>query len=136
MIRAVIWDCYGVLYQERGAQLVRSDDVLAYVESLRPAYKIGLLSNLGPGAIDRFFTGDEQKSLFDTVVVSSAVGMSKPDPDIFLYACSKLGVEPSEAVMIDDIESNCDGARAAGLQAIWFKSLSQTQAALREIIAE
>ncbi len=56
--------------------------------------------------------------LFDTVVDSCEVGLRKPNPAIYLLACERLGVAPDRAVLLDDIESNLHGARAAGLRAI------------------
>ena len=51
---------------------------------------------------------------FDTVVTSDVVGRRKPDPEVFLYACRALAVEPVEAVVIGDSDNDGRGARAAG----------------------
>jgi putative hydrolase of the HAD superfamily len=56
--------------------------------------------------------------LFDTVVDSSEVGLRKPNPAIFRLTCERLGVAPERAVLLDDIESNLEGARGAGLRGI------------------
>ncbi len=56
--------------------------------------------------------------LFDTVVDSCEVGLRKPNPAIYHLAVERLGVAPERAVLLDDIESNLEGARAAGLRAI------------------
>jgi putative hydrolase of the HAD superfamily len=56
--------------------------------------------------------------LFDTVVDSCEVGLRKPNPAIFLLTVERLGVAPERAVLLDDIESNLAGARAAGLRVI------------------
>jgi epoxide hydrolase-like predicted phosphatase len=53
-----------------------------------------------------FLGGDvsvEFKKLFDEYIESSVVGLRKPDPKFFLYACNKLGIEPNEAIFLDDI---------------------------------
>ncbi len=109
---------------------VRNEELLAYAQQLRPNYKIALVSNIGIDAMPRYFSLEEQKSLFDAVVISSSVGMIKPHPEIFEYACDRLGVDVSEAVMIDDFQDNCDGARAAGLQVVLYQSLPQVKADL------
>jgi phosphoglycolate phosphatase len=51
---------------------------------------------------------------FDAVVTSDAVGRRKPDPEIFLYACRVLEVDPGQAVVIGDSANDALGARAAG----------------------
>lgn len=51
---------------------------------------------------------------FDLIVTSEEVGVEKPDVKIFQYALSKLGLEPSEVIMIGD-DSERDGAGCAKL---------------------
>jgi putative hydrolase of the HAD superfamily len=58
---------------------------------------------------------------FQTIVVSgdADVCIAKPNPRIFLIACEKLGVEPTDTLMIGDrLDLDIEGAIAAGLQAI------------------
>jgi epoxide hydrolase-like predicted phosphatase len=57
--------------------------------------------------------------LFDVVVDSSDVGMRKPEARIYLHTTSVLGVEPHEALFVDDFAHNVDGAREAGLNALF-----------------
>ena len=60
----------------------------------------------------------------DALVVSEAAGVSKPDPRIFAVALDELGVAPGETVMLGDSWSaDIEGARAAGIRAIWFNPL-------------
>jgi putative hydrolase of the HAD superfamily len=55
------------------------------------------------------------------VVGVDLAGAPKPDPAPFLLACTLLGVEPVEAVHIgDSLTADIEGARAAGLGAIWL----------------
>ena len=57
----------------------------------------------------------------DDLVVSEDVGVSKPDPRIFEVALERAGCAASTAVMIGDAWKNdIEGARAAGIRAIWF----------------
>lgn len=56
--------------------------------------------------------------LFATVVDSSAVGMRKPDPAIYEYTCTLLGVAPTAAVFLDDNEDNIAAAAALGLETV------------------
>ncbi len=60
----------------------------------------------------------EVRALFDDYVESSVVGLRKPDPAIYRLACGRIGVEPSEAVFLDDIGSNLKSARALGMTTI------------------
>lgn len=57
-------------------------------------------------------------SLFDVVVESSVVGVRKPDPVFYELACERLGIEPSQAVFLDDLGVNLKPARAMGMTTI------------------
>lgn len=61
------------------------------------------------------------EEIFDTVLIADEVGMAKPDPRFFLLACARLGVQPDHALMVGDHwERDVQGARNAGLLALWF----------------
>lgn len=56
---------------------------------------------------------------FGCVLASAEVGVARPDPDIFLDACRRLGVAPAEVLHIGDTpEEDYAGARAAGMQGV------------------
>ncbi len=55
---------------------------------------------------------------FDVFLESRALGLRKPDPRVYTLACEKLGVEPPEAVFLDDIGGNLKPARALGIHTI------------------
>jgi len=56
--------------------------------------------------------------LFDVVVESSAVGLRKPDPKIFLLTCERLHAPPRACVFLDDERENVEAARRLGMHAI------------------
>jgi putative hydrolase of the HAD superfamily len=58
------------------------------------------------------------QDLFDAFIESSKVGLRKPDPRIYALACEALGVEPGDAVFLDDIGRNLKAARALGMRTI------------------
>lgn len=106
---------------------VRRQELFDYLKSVdRTKYKLGLLSNVGPGVFDRLFTPGELDSLFDTVICSHQVHMLKPNPDVFTLAAERLGLATHECVMVDDLEDNCEGAEVAGMKAIWHASSADT----------
>jgi putative hydrolase of the HAD superfamily len=58
---------------------------------------------------------------FSTIVTSGDVGIAKPNKEIFITACDKAGVTPSDCVYIgDDIEIDVLGCKSAGLKGIWL----------------
>jgi len=106
--------------------------VVDHIRGLRAeGYRLGLITNNvreGSATWRAMVPLDE---LFDVVVDSSEVGMRKPNPAIYLYALDLLGgVDPSEAVFLDDSPGNVDGARRAGLHAIHVEDPDAALAAL------
>jgi HAD superfamily hydrolase (TIGR01549 family) len=113
---------------------VRNHELIEYTQQIRGRVKVAMLSNLGRESVVKFFTAEERAKLFDAAVISGEVGMIKPHPEIYEYACHELGVDTSEAVFVDDVETNCEGAREAGLQAIRYESLMQITQALDQLL--
>jgi putative hydrolase of the HAD superfamily len=114
--------------------IARNAELLEYAQTLRSTYKLGMLSNISRGTMNSFFSPQERKELFDDVVLSGEVGVIKPDPRIFLLAAQRLKVIPNETIFIDDNKGNCDGARAAGMQAIHYRTNHQVMHELRELL--
>lgn len=56
----------------------------------------------------------------DGCVFSAVCGMTKPNADIFEHICQKFGLEPTEAVFIDDNVANVHTARQLGMQGYVF----------------
>jgi epoxide hydrolase-like predicted phosphatase len=63
--------------------------------------------------------------IFGVVVDSAFEGTRKPERRIYELTLKRLGVSPGAALLIDDIELNCDAARELGMDAIWFRSNDQ-----------
>lgn len=102
-----------------------NEPLIAKIQELKQSYKMGLLSNIGRGWIDDFFDKHQLHDLFDAVVLSGEEGIAKPHPRIYELIAERLGVKPSECVMIDDLPENCAGADAAGMRSIFYVSNEQ-----------
>lgn len=112
-----------------------NQDLLKYIAtSLKPSYKIGMLSNASDDWIDDFFTVEQQK-LFDDIVLSFRHGLIKPNIKIYSLAANRLGVKPEECVFVDDKETYCAGARQAGMEAIQYMSVTQLKVDISELIS-
>jgi putative hydrolase of the HAD superfamily len=107
----------------------RNASAFEWLAQLKQAhqYKIGLLSNIGKGWLDDFLPETERRQLFDDEVLSGLVGMAKPDPAIFQLMADRLGVDPAECVMIDDLPEYLVGAKQIGMQTIVFTSTDQAK---------
>ena len=55
---------------------------------------------------------------FDAVADGTEIARSKPDPEVFLLAAKKLGVKPSEAIVVEDADAGIEAAKAGGFYAV------------------
>ena len=96
-------------------------DIIALVSTLRPRYRVGMISNskltLEDELRDELGIYDD----FEIVVNSARVGIKKPDTRIYHHAAGQMGVEYAACVHIDDLQPNIDGAIAAGFSAIHYE---------------
>jgi putative hydrolase of the HAD superfamily len=73
--------------------------------------------------------------IFELVIDSAFVGCRKPEPEIYEITLESLGVEPERCLFVDDVEANCDGARALGLTAVHFLANDQAIPEIRAALA-
>lgn len=108
--------------------------VVGLIHHLKRDYKTGLLTNAHHQYITPLLEQDIMKGLFDAVIISSQVGVVKPNPKIFEFMLDELGLKPGEVVYIDDLERHVSAAEALGITAIHYKSFEQLQEELGQII--
>ena len=71
---------------------------------------------------------------FDVIVESSKAGCRKPDARFYEIACAELGIEPSEAVFLDDLGINLKPAAAMGMTTIKVTDPDQAIEALETVV--
>ena len=96
-----------------------------------------LLSN-APGFLDAWLRGPAQirhpfVGRFRDFIVSGHVGCWKPEAAIFELTCRTGGFRPQDAVFIDDVLENVEGARATGMGGIHHRSADETVAELQAL---
>jgi putative hydrolase of the HAD superfamily len=55
------------------------------------------------------------------LTLSFEIGAAKPEPAIYLRCLESLGVEPGEALFVDDRRENVEAARVLGIDAVLFE---------------
>jgi putative hydrolase of the HAD superfamily len=80
----------------------------------------------------------EIDEVFEVVVDSAFVGMRKPEPGIYELTLDRLGggVRAGECLFVDDLEVNCDAARALGMTAVRYENPDQAIAELESALGE
>ena len=98
------------------------------VKELKRNYKVGVISNNIKEWMEKVLVKYKIESLFDSIVISSEVGVGKPDARIFYIALNSLSVKPEETVFIsDEIGDDLVGARGCGMKTIWLDRSSENK---------
>ena len=131
MIKAVIFDCFGVVLDVM--RNFKNTEVIDAIIALKGEYKTAMLSNVsGRRSLDERFNPGELDQLFDVVVASGDVGFEKPSPHIYTMTAEKLQLDPSECLFVDDIPAFCAAAEAVGMQSLHFISPTVSLPTLNE----
>ena len=104
-------------YRQSMGRRVVVDGGREVIEELQKrGYILGIISNLiGTREIPEWLEAEDYKKYFKSVVLSSILGIRKPDPAIYLEAARRAGVKPGECVYVgDNLNRDVTGTRAAG----------------------
>ncbi len=102
----------------RGALVPVAGAVETLEELRRRSYRVGLITVCSED-VERLWPESRFAGLFDAEIFSSRLGVSKPDPRIYLACCEGLGVEPARSVFVGDgANDELEGARRVGMEAI------------------
>jgi putative hydrolase of the HAD superfamily len=98
-------------------------DMALLMRELKPHYLLAVLSNtFDPNMESRIAEQHGLKEIFDAVVSSAAVGLAKPEPEIYTMTLHQLGIAPAQALFVDDLPRNTRAAEALGIPSIVFTS--------------
>ena len=120
------------------ANLHPNEPMIEYLRGLRAdGLRLGLLTN-NVREWEPLWRAKlpDVEELFETIVDSGFVGMRKPEPEIYLLTVERMGngLRPEECAFVDDIEVNCEAARALGMAAVRFhvndQAIGELEAAL------
>jgi len=95
-------------------------------------FKIGLLSNIMPGFIDKMIKNGLLPDIkYEAVIDSSVVGAIKPEVNIYKIAEKQAKVNPSEILFVDDSRTNLMAAENQGWRVLWFDDMSPGESVAR-----
>lgn len=96
-------------------------------------YLIGLATSTQRERAERNLTNAGILQYFDQIIYGGIVANGKPAPDIYLKACEDLGVEPSEAMGIEDSINGVKSSSAAGLYTVMVVDLIEPTEEIRPL---
>lgn len=102
--------------QSMGRRVVVNGGREVVIELQKRGYVLGIISNLiGTREIPEWLEAENFAPYFNTVVLSSVLGIRKPDPAIYLEAARRIDVEPARCAYVgDNLKRDVTGTRAAG----------------------
>jgi putative hydrolase of the HAD superfamily len=103
--------------------------LIAFLRSLKPKHKIGLISNAWSG-LRAYIEREKFADAFDAMIVSAEVGAAKPSETIYKIALEQLDVKAKEAVFVDDSPENIEACEKLGMKGIHF---TDAESALRQL---
>ena len=97
---------------------------LQFLQELSKKYRLFLLSNTNDLHIDAVRRALEKvvghrnlEQYFEKTYFSSAIGMRKPNTEIFEFVCSENNLDPAKTIFIDDSPQHIEGAKSFGIEA-------------------
>lgn len=108
-------------------------EILDYLRSIKPKYKVGLISNAWSGLRD-YIVREKFDDVFDHMVISAEVGVAKPEAKIYHIALEQLQVQAEEAVFVDDFIENIEACEELGMEGIHFKNSESAIQQLKELL--
>lgn len=104
------------------------------IEQLKEnGYRLGLLSVHAREWIEHLEKEFDYHKLFDSVLYSFEVGISKPDRKAYQLILEQLKVKPDECIFIDDSIQNLEGAKLLGITTVLFENAEQLVKDLRSL---
>lgn len=106
------------LFMERVDEYTPIEGTIARVESLYGLTPLGVASASRPEVVKLVLSTIGVIRRFDALASSKEVASGKPAPDVFLLAAARLGVNPTDCIVVEDGVSGMIGAKAAGMRCV------------------
>ncbi|MBR6477935.1 MAG: HAD family phosphatase [Lachnospiraceae bacterium] len=96
-------------------------------------WKVGLASSTKREAVERHLKDAGLSQYFSYVIGGDEIKHSKPEPDIYLTACKKLGTKPEETYAIEDSYNGIKSASRAAMMPIMVPDLLSPNEEMKEL---
>jgi beta-phosphoglucomutase family hydrolase len=105
-------------YTEMIEDLKAIPEVLAHIEDQHGKIPFAVVSGSTRDSVETSLGALGLLGRFDTLVCAGDYAKGKPDPEPFLTAARRLGVQPEECLVFEDAETGVAAARAAGMAVV------------------
>jgi len=135
---ALVDEMVALMHERVRRQVDARPGALELVKRLRAleGVRLGLASNSPRFLVDDALATAGLTDAFETIVTPADVDHAKPAPDIYVRACEDLGVDPVEALALEDSASGVAAAKAAGLTCIAVPQFAETDVSAADRIID
>ncbi len=120
---ARIW--HGMAVKEYGENVRLKKGVREFLKLLKSkGIKMGVASSNAKDLVMTCLKANEIDEFFNVVVTTDEAGASsKSEPDVYLYAAEKMGIQPEKALVFEDVLHAMKGAKKAGMKVIGIRDI-------------
>jgi HAD superfamily hydrolase (TIGR01509 family) len=116
--RVIGADIYDSVLASMSRGVRAMDGAVELLESLRDTRPLAVASNGSIETVRAALHAAEIPDVFDAIVALDASRRPKPEPDLYREACAQLGVDPVDAIAIEDSTRGATSARRAGMSVV------------------
>lgn len=118
-LETIMNDWNTMAYTHYSTTIKLKDGALDFLKKLKSrGIKIGLATSNSVPLLEATLKSNNIYSYFDSITTTSEVSRGKNEPDVYLLAAKKLGIDPSDCVVFEDIVPAVIGAKAANMKTI------------------
>ena len=133
---ALVEEMVLAMYDALQVDVAGRPGALELVARVRGRLPLALASNSPRRLVDAALATARLTDVFDVIVTSDDVALSKPAPDIYLLVCQRLGVEPAHVLALEDSAAGVASAKAAGLSCIAVPQFAETDVAAADRVID
>lgn len=133
---ALVEEMVLAMYEALQVDVAGRPGAMELVARLRGRLPLALASNSPRRLVDAALATARLTDVFDVIVTSDDVALSKPAPDIYLLVCRRLGVEPEHVLALEDSAAGVASAKAAGLACIAVPQFAETDVAAADRVID
>ncbi len=108
------------IFRERIPEVQSVGPVAEFAKSLYGRFPMAVASGSEEPTVRGCLEATGLLHLFETIITPKLVKQGKPAPDMFLLAAERMGMAPSECLVLEDGNSGLEAAKAAGMQTVFI----------------
>lgn len=108
-------------------------EFVQFIRSLKPTYKIGLISNAWSD-MRIYLKKQKLDDAFDSLTISAEIKIAKPDARIYQIALDSLQVTAQESIFVDDVPANIEACEKLGMKGILFRDVNEVMNEIKKLL--